>query len=197
MILDDQALATALEPLPATWQPKPGQRDAAVLAPIFGRGGEDWLILTERRGDLPQHPGQISFPGGAREGDEDPVRCALRESEEEIGIRPDAVVLLGALPSRTSSSAFRVHALVGRVPERVDLRPDPREVSALLEVRWAELLDEERWTERTHRTGGRTYRSSPHFAHGSHVIWGLTGRLIRDLVAAVRSIRPGFSPRPG
>ena len=89
MILDDTQLAARLDPIPDSWDDAPGLRRAAVLAPIFHHDQQDWLLLTERRTDLAHHAGQISFPGGAREPDEDPVSCVLRETREEIGVNAD------------------------------------------------------------------------------------------------------------
>lgn len=187
MILDDEALGRQLLPLPTDWKTLPGLRSAAVLAPVFRRAGEDWLLLTQRPTDLAQHPGQIAFPGGQRDGDENPITCALRECHEELGQASADVTLLGCLPMRTSSSAFRVIAFVGRIPDPVDLQPDPSEVAAILEVPLGELLDQARWEDREYQTSQRRYRASPHFDHGEHTIWGLTARLTTDLLDAVRT----------
>src|SRR5262249_40879890 len=74
-----------------------GLRDAAVLAPMFVEDGADRLLFTRRRDDLAHHAGEVSFPGGAREGDEDALACALRECAEEIGLRAERVTILGRL----------------------------------------------------------------------------------------------------
>ena len=190
MILDDTALSQNLEPTFTRWDATDNLTRAAVLAALFRRQGRDWLLFTERRADLPQHPGQISFPGGAREGEESPVTCALRETEEEVGLRGSCVTLLGGLPTRISTSSYRVHALVGRFDGDVELIPDAREVASILTVPVSELLDESRWSEREYHGRHGTWRT-PQFFHGSHEIWGLTGRLTRDLIAAIRE--PGRS----
>jgi 8-oxo-dGTP pyrophosphatase MutT (NUDIX family) len=191
MLLDDDLLRRGLAPLMRTWDATQGLRTAAVLAPIFRRGGEDWLLFTERRADLLRHPGQISFPGGASEADEDPVSCALRETEEEIGQARQAVTLIGALATRTSTSSFCVHTLVGRIPAPIDLHPDPTEVTSLLEVRLRDLIDASRWQDRDAVVGPKRYRASPHFEHEEHTIWGLTGRLTTDLMAVIRDTHRG------
>ena len=95
MLLPDERLRAVLDPADRTWEESDLAR-AAVLAPIFRRGGEDWVLLTKRRDDLRSHAGQVSFPGGAREGSESPAACALRECHEEIGLHPERVTLLGA-----------------------------------------------------------------------------------------------------
>ena len=186
VILDDDALRKHLLALPEAWEGPDGLRSAAVLAPIFRRRNEDWLLLTQRRADLPHHPGQISFPGGQRDNQESPLECALRECQEEIGQEPSQVLILGALVARRSSSDFHVQPIIGRIPDPIDLRPDPREVTSILSIPLRELLEESRWENREHTTPERSYRETPHFDHGDHTIWGLTGRFTTELLAAIR-----------
>ena len=186
LIFDDHSLRRQLLPLPIDWDIAEGLRLAAVLVPIFRRDGEDWVLFTERRKDLPEHAGQIAFPGGRRDGTEDPVACALRETCEEIGQPPEHVEVLGGLDHRVSSSAYRVHAIVGRIPNPVALRPDPREVEAILEVPLRSLADESGWEMREVVTPKRRYRPTPHFPFAGRTIWGLTGRFTTDLLELVR-----------
>ncbi len=183
----DATIRERLGPYDLLWRPRPGLRDAAVLAPWFTRGGEDFLLFTERRADLPEHPGQVAFPGGAREGDEDPLGCALREFAEEVGLDRAAVAVLGRLPDRVSIAGYTVAAFVGRIPPPRDLRPDPREVAAVFEVPLAALRDPALWREEPLRTpSGRLEPSVPFFDWEGHVVWGLTGRLVLDLLERVR-----------
>ena len=77
----------------------PGGTQAAVLVPIFGHPAQSGLVFTERRSDLRRHPGEISFPGGRQDDPaEDLKMTALREAEEEIGLDPGDVEVVGALP---------------------------------------------------------------------------------------------------
>ncbi len=188
MILEDERVRAALLAVPQQWESMSEQRSAAVLAAIFRRDGADQLLFTERRADLPKHPGQIAFPGGARDGEEGPLTCALRESHEEIGLEPATVTVLGALPNLTSSSSYRVHTIVGRIMGMDDLTPDPAEVVSIFAAPFEELFDDSRWEDREVVFGGRERRLSPHFDHGGHTIWGLTGRLTQDLIAAIRAV---------
>lgn len=83
----------------------PGKTDAAVLIPLLLRDGELVAVFTERRADLRRHAGEISFPGGRQDRpDEDLRRTALREAHEEIGLDPEHVELVGALPLWAPSS---------------------------------------------------------------------------------------------
>jgi 8-oxo-dGTP pyrophosphatase MutT (NUDIX family) len=168
------------------WQPTP-LRHAAVLGPIVARDGVDHLLFLVRPDGSRQHAGQIAFPGGMRAGNEAVVATALREAEEEIGAAANAFTVLGGLGTRESSSGILVHGVVARLAA-VELRPDPREVVRLLHVPLAELRDDRRWQERPPPGGatGRQPRTSPHFVFGDELLWGLTARFVRDLMALLR-----------
>ena len=182
----DALLRSRLGPLDREWHPREGLRDAAVLAPVFRRGGEDLLFLTKRREDLPDHPGQVAFPGGAREGDEDALSCALRETHEEVGILPASVAVVGRLPDRVSIAGFTVACFVGRVPDPRGRPFDGREGERVLEIPLALLLEERRWRyeDRTHRGG--TFRQVPFFEWEGPTLWGLTGMFVRELLPHLR-----------
>jgi 8-oxo-dGTP pyrophosphatase MutT (NUDIX family) len=163
------------------WRPRPGLRDAAVLAPLFGASGAERLLLTLRRGDLPDHPGQVAFPGGAREGSEDALDCALREAAEEVGIVPASVEILRRLPDRVSIAGFHVACFVGRIPGPPAAAFDAREVERVFDLPLADLRDESRWRyeDRVHPTV--TYRRVPFF-DSDPPLWGLTAQFVRDLL---------------
>ncbi|MEM7204296.1 MAG: CoA pyrophosphatase [Planctomycetota bacterium] len=188
MRIPDGQLRTVLDPPSTEWRSRPRLRDAAVLAPLFEQAGADHVLYTRRRDDLKSHPGEISFPGGGREGGEHALACALRECEEEIGLAPAAVDVLGRLPERPSIGGFYVHVFVGRLAAVDDLRIDPGEVAKLMSIPVAELMREERWEWRS-VTRGHVRRQIPFFAHEGEMLWGLTGVLTQDLLA-----RLGRSP---
>lgn len=183
----DALLRRSLGAADVPWQ-RTTLRRAAVLAPIVRHDGEDALLFVVRPQTMRQHAGQIAFPGGADDDDEGPAACALREAAEEIGIAASCVDLLGSLPSRTSSSNFRVHCLVGRLAPDAAFAFDAREVERPLFVPLRLLLDASRWTDQTWPPGeddaGRP--KSPHFVHEGERIWGLTGRLCQDLLLHLR-----------
>lgn len=192
-------LRTPEAPLPRAWNSRADLRDAAVLAPLFLQGGAPHLLLTRRRADLPDHPGQVAFPGGARDGGEDALLCALRESHEEVGIDPGSVDVLARLPDRVSIAGFMVAAFVGVIPEPRDLVPDEREVDRLFSIPLAALMEEHRWRaeDRTSRFG--TFRAVPFFDWDGEVLWGLTGMFVRDLLRRLdgRPEAPPPAPLPG
>lgn len=164
-----------------TWQTPPDRRAAAVLVPIVDLADGWGLLFIERRGDLRHHAGQIAFPGGSADDAEDPVTCALRELEEEVGIEPAAVEVLGGLPCHGSGAGFHVHPIVGHVPSLGALRLDRREVESSFIVPIAALRDERAW-ETVAVQRGTIRIATPAFRFGEHQIWGLTGRVTRDLL---------------
>jgi 8-oxo-dGTP pyrophosphatase MutT (NUDIX family) len=155
---------------------------AAVLVPIYRSGGRSHLVLTRRRSDLRRHAGEISFPGGRRDGaDRDLQDTALREAEEEIGLRRAQVELIGALPrTSTFATGYEIHPFVGAVPPGVAWELSPREVDAVLELPVEEI--------RAGRTVTRLQRRGVSFLTDAyvvddHLIWGATARIIEHLLA--------------
>lgn len=173
---------------PGTWRSREGLRDSAVLIGIVQRSGRDRVLLTKRRDDLSSHPGQVSLPGGSREGEETPLECALRETEEETGVPRDSVHVLGRMSDRTSNAGFRVAVFVGRIQGLPDYRPDPGEVDDLFEVTLSDLMVEDAWEHpELLRTNGVRIRV-PHFHGAKHVVWGLTGWILQDFARRVRGV---------
>ncbi|MFM1870591.1 MAG: hypothetical protein RL398_13 [Planctomycetota bacterium] len=159
-------------------------RRAAVLCLLQERGTELRMLFVARPHTMPTHPGQIAFPGGGEAPGEDPVATALREAREELAVAEDAVTVLGQLLPRASSSGYLVHCIVAKL-NVCDLRPDPREVEAILDEPIAALLDESKWSERAPpaEASGRQLPTSPHYLLGDRWLWGLTARFVRDLTS--------------
>ncbi len=159
--------------------------DAAVLAPVF-RDTEGVLrIVLLVRTDRGVHGGQIGLPGGRPEReDRDFLATALREAEEEIGLPPDRVEVLAALrPLETVATGWRVHPFLGRVPADIAWRLQPDEVVRLLTPAVAMLGDPAR-RQRLPFTSSylaRTIEVDGIDVEG-HVLWGMTLRLLDDLV---------------
>ena len=174
------------------WNTREGLRDSAVLALLLEREGVGHLIFNRRRDDLPWHPGQICFPGGARDGDEGAVDCALRETCEEMGLEPGDIEVLGRLPERTSIAGFRVSPFVGRLKAVRAYTLAEDEVAEAFEVPCADLLLHDRWgyTETKHKLA--RFRKVPFFQHGERRIWGLTGIILRDFTTQLFGFAPPF-----
>jgi 8-oxo-dGTP pyrophosphatase MutT (NUDIX family) len=172
-------------PLPEGWspddEPATAQRAAAVVLLYPGVLGPA-LALTERRADLPHHPGQISLPGGRLMPGESARAAALREADEEIGVPADAVDILGALsPLWIPVSNFILHPFVGVARERPVFAPHPGEVAALVEAPLDRLLDRGTigWTTRDRR--GETI-DFPYFNVGGATVWGATAMVLSEFV---------------
>ncbi|WCB95514.1 putative Nudix hydrolase NudL [Baekduia alba] len=158
-----------------------GRTDAAVLVPLFlDDAGAPSVVLTRRRDDLRRHPGEISFPGG-RQDPEDADLCAtaLREADEEIGLDPNGVELIGALqPTPTIATNYAVYPFVGLIEPGSDWRPQEAEVAAVLEVRLADLRAG--YGRRRLMRRGVPFRTDTYVV-GDDLVWGATARMLADL----------------
>ncbi len=156
-------------------------RDAAVLIPIVRREPEVTVILTRRTDHLPSHAGQIAFPGGKIDPDDDgPAAASLREAEEEIGLAPDAVVLLGFGDTYVTGSGFRIVPVVGLIDPGTPLAANPGEVAEIFEVPLSFLMD-----AANHHQGRRTWQGHERkfyvMPYYQHYIWGVTAGIVRTL----------------
>jgi 8-oxo-dGTP pyrophosphatase MutT (NUDIX family) len=159
-------------------------RASAVLAPIYEDGGEPFVILTRRGQGLRSHRGEVSFPGGLAEPGEPLIDAALREAEEEVGLLPSTVEVLGELDHlRTVSSRSFIVPHVGVVSGGTPaLRPNPAEVDAVLLVPLAELLLDEVYREERWWWDGQE-RSIFFFELVGDTVWGATAAMLRQLLA--------------
>lgn len=163
---------------------------AAVLVPLVQRPDGLHVLLTERTAHLRDHAGQISFPGGRSEPhDADAAATALREAEEEVGLRPHSVEVIGRLPVYTTVTSYIVTPVVGLVAPGFALAPDDFEVAEVFEVPLSFLM-----TPAHHRRhvfqwdgGQRQFLSMPWTgaaADGTsreYFIWGATAAMLRNL----------------
>jgi 8-oxo-dGTP pyrophosphatase MutT (NUDIX family) len=150
---------------------------AAVLVPIVCHAVPT-VLLTLRGRHLKAHAGQVSFPGGRIEpADASPVAAALREAEEEIGLSPAAVQVIGALGEHVTGTGFRVTPVVALVSPPVTLRPDPGEVDEVFELPLATLLDPASLSWREEEILGRVRRFWV-VRHERHLIWGATAAML-------------------
>src|SRR5262245_65637957 len=156
---------------------------AAVLVPLLSVGDELHLLFTRRAATLLHHQGQVAFPGGTRdEGDADAEATALREAQEEIGLRPADVRVLGRLDDiETVASRFRITPVVGVVPHPYPWRPCAREVDTIFTVPLHDLTApgverEELWDFDGRQVPIRL------FPVDGQVIWGAPHRITRNLL---------------
>jgi 8-oxo-dGTP pyrophosphatase MutT (NUDIX family) len=151
---------------------------AAVLVPLINREDGLTVLFTERSRDLPDHPGQISFPGGRVEpGDADTGIAALREAEEEVGLKRERVTLLGRLEPYETVTGYRVTPVVGWIEPPFEIRADPVEVADVFEVPLAFLLEPANH-QRHFRMVGNTRRDYYAIPYGDRYIWGATAAML-------------------
>lgn len=157
----------------------PGTKDAAVLVPLYGNPVT--AVFTERRADLKRHAGEISFPGGRQdEPDEDLRATALREAQEEIGLEPAAVDLIGALPPvGTFVTGYRVYPFVGLIESGHTWKPQASEVAQVLEFTLADLVRGHEM-QRLLRKGVPI--KTPTYTVDGHLVWGATARIVQSLL---------------
>ena len=165
---------------------------AAVLVGLIPRDTGIQVLLTRRNDAMRHHAGQVSFPGGRIEADDaGPAAAAIREAQEEIGIRADQVMPLGFLDPLATITAFRVLPLVATISPDYVARPDPREVAEVFEVPLAYLLTPENLKRIEVDAGGRP-RSVLEFVDrgmSGQRIWGATASILFNLRERLRSVR--------
>jgi len=174
----------------AEWPASP----AAVLVPLY-REDDRWHVLyTLRTENVDAHRGQVSFPGGRIEPeDRGPQAAALREAEEEIGIQPQDVRLIGMLDSLLTVTQFRVDPVVGVIPWPYPLRVNSHEVALAFGVPLEWLADPANVEERTRsiRPEGPQVPVYYFKPYAGQVIWGATARITLSLLELIRTPSDG------
>lgn len=157
------------------------RRQAAVLVPLYVEAGQLWTLLTRRAETLPQHKGQVAFPGGGLEVGEDAWAAALRESQEELGIDPSRVVPIGELDEGWTPSGFSIVPCVGAVPQNLELEINRGEIDEAFAVPLLAFADVRVVEEREVRIDGVERRLRVYHV-GRHQVWGLTARIVQNLL---------------
>lgn len=162
-------------------------RPAAVLIAIENVLAEPRIILTQRASTLKHHAGQVAFPGGKRdEVDASLEETALREADEEIGLRPENVQILGCLPTHETVTGFSVTPVLGIVRDRFALKPDNNEVAEVFSAPLHHVTDTAHFSVQGRRWRGqqRRYYTVP---YGPYYIWGATARILRALAEGLQA----------
>lgn len=186
-MFDDRSLVRLREILalrPAIEIHAPQHRRACVVIPLIRSGAEWSVLLTRRSAQLQAHSGQIAFPGGGVEEGESLEEAAIREAEEEVGIRPQDVELIGRLDDLVTHSGFLVAPFVGVIHEPIEYVIQEAEVDEVFEVPLEALLD-----PRNPEIRYVPFRNSHYPAYFYHYegyeVWGLTGRMLKAFLDLV------------
>jgi 8-oxo-dGTP pyrophosphatase MutT (NUDIX family) len=183
----EQLRAVLLTPAEAAVMDAPGRTDAAVLVPLYLDGDALHAVFTKRRDDLKRHAGEISFPGGRQDTpDEDLRLTALREAHEEIGLPPDDVELVGALPpTPTIVTNYRIHPFVGVIKPGHEWTPQPTEVEQILELSLRDVRDAFEMRRLVRK--GVPFKTVT-YCVGDNLIWGATARIVQTLLERIEPL---------
>jgi 8-oxo-dGTP pyrophosphatase MutT (NUDIX family) len=167
--------------------PKP----AAVLIPLLSNGSGWHVLLTRRHSDLPEHSGQVAFPGGRADPEDiSPEQTALREADEEIGLKPQDVHLLGRLQDYLTITNYRVTPVVGVIPWPYKLQPAEAEVSRVFTIPMEWLAQPGNYEERLRQLPAPYEPAKVVYFHpyDGEVLWGASARMTLNLVRALSAV---------
>jgi 8-oxo-dGTP pyrophosphatase MutT (NUDIX family) len=160
---------------------------AAVLVPLFEKEEECHILFTKRTEQVKYHKGEISFPGGVfDEGDLELERTALREADEEVGLKENDVHLMGVLDDIVTITEFIVTPFVGHFPYPYPFKISPIEIAEMIEVPLSSLLGKDCFSEREIIRMGRKEMVYA-FQYKDHIIWGATARILKQFLDLISS----------
>ena len=192
-----EELRAALASRTPSMQPRnDGPRPAAVLIPLHYHDGEWHVILNVRSQFVGMHQGEIAFPGGKYEPtDPDMLACALREANEEMGIAPGDVDVVGSLEPVLTRTDYLVWSTVGVIPHPYRFEVDENEVAEIIEIPLDHLLTEaaERHEARLNPDGSLLQRKA--YVHGPNFVFGATAWILAQLLDLLRGLRPANEAR--
>lgn len=167
----------------------PSLTSAGIMVLIFQKNGEDCILLQKRSNMVDSHKGEISFPGGKMDPeDETMLDTALRETHEEMGINPQDVEVLGALDQTATTTGFITSPFAGVIPYPYDFNPSEEEVAEVLEVPVSSLMDSANRRDEI-RVAGGDLEYAPVFAYDGHIIFGATARILHRFLQLLETSR--------
>jgi len=164
-------------------------KKAGVLILFYPKQNELFLILTRRTELVQYHPNQISFPGGQCEPNEDPFEAGLRETQEELGIPPDKIKIIGQLtPLYIPPSNYCIYPAVGILDKLPTYKPRQKEVAEVIEVPLVHMLDSRNTIREIWKLKNRKVKV-PFYLYKNHKIWGATAMVLAELLDVIRSLK--------
>ena len=162
---------------------------SAVLVPVFLKNGQYHLLFIQRTERVKEHKGQISFPGGSYEkADGSLLNTALREAQEEIGLAPDDVKILGELDdTATATSNYIISPFIGLIPYPYSFKPDKWETEELIEIPIIALLDKNCFREGITVQNGQEI-DTYFYKYGDRSVWGATAKILWQFLEIFRPI---------
>jgi len=173
-----------------------GQPEAGVLIALTDNSADPEVVLTRRANHLSTHSGEIAFPGGKRDDtDPDLLYTALREAEEEVGLNPDEVEVLGQMGQVLSKHMLQVTPFVGIIASDAELIPNLDELDRIHRVPLSFFLE-----DRRHRTDAINFKGMTHYVpayeYEGDIIWGLTAYMLVELLNVGFDARIPMKMRP-
>ena len=170
----DLSRLAAHDPVAVTGQ----SREAAVLVPVVDRPDGPAVLFVKRADHLGEHAGQMAFPGGGREPeDEDLLATALREAQEEVSLDPSTVEVVGRLDDIPTITDYSVRPFVARVPD-AEFVPDEREVAEVAVLSVADLTDATNYESERRDDPRRGSFRIHYFRVDGYTVWGATGQML-------------------
>ena len=167
---------------------------AAVLLLIYPKDGDYYINFQKRTQQVEHHKGEVCLPGGTPEpGDSSLLKTALREAQEEVGIQPADVTILGQIDDVLTRTGYTVKVFVGTIPHPYTFSANDAEVEEMLEVPLTVLNDSANWREEVRWERGNVTKSYS-YAFGPHLIYGATAKIVGQFLHlmehALRNGRP-------
>jgi len=163
----------------------PSLTPSAVLITLFEKGGQWHVLLTLRPPDIASHQNQICFPGGRADEGEKALEAALREAEEEMGIKPEDVEILGRLDDILTITYYRISPFVGVIPYPYPFKVSEKEIAEVIEIPLADFADPKNFRRDDNWQFQGHYYPVYFFNIGRHVVWGATAKIMKQFLELV------------
>ena len=165
----------------------PALTPAGVMLLVYRKDGEYCILLQKRSSRVVNHKGEISFPGGKHDPeDESMLATAIRETHEEMGIDPQDIRVFGALDHTATTTGYLTYPFAGTIPYPYDFDPSEQEVAEVLEVPVSSLMDSANRRGEMRVVNG-DLQCAPAFAYDGHIIFGATARILDRFIEMLQS----------